>query len=248
MTKVLFLGDTHGNMPFLEEAIYTARAYDCDALFQVGDFGFLWPGSDRLAEVDKLSRKLTTPIYWIDGNHDLHPEIRKLFPATSHLLEPGLHHVRRGCTVTLSGPEESTMTICGLGGAPSIDKGSRLEGKSWWPEETITSSEAASVPTCMDIDVLATHDAPEMPPGFGPIPGWDEFNAMSKQNAAYIRTALFMTTPEFLIHGHWHKRYSRKGLLGNTQVLGLGFDGSVHFNDTYVVIEKDLCGNCTLLP
>lgn len=172
MTSVLFLGDTHGDLGFLDDALSIAASMKCDAVFQLGDFGFLWPGRDHMDIVQQMVEIRGVPLYWIDGNHDWHPEIRERYPVEDFDVfedigdRATVHHVRRGCVVEV-GRFASRMRIAGLGGAPSIDRSQRTPGKSWWPEETITAQDVGVLAHLHSVDVLATHDAPHMPPGFG---------------------------------------------------------------------------------
>lgn len=235
MTRVMFLGDTHGDLYFLEEALATACG-SCDAVFQLGDFGFLWPKHDNMDEVESLVEQYEIPLFWIDGNHDWHPEIRKRY-MSKNFNHSGrcadVYHVRRGCTVKL-GRGEDMLTIAGLGGAPSIDQAFRKPGKSWWPEETIEPSDLLSLPD--SVDVLATHDAPSMPPGFL-LTEMASFNEVSEHNRSYIRQAISKTCPSLVVHGHWHKRYSLPATRLCPPVEGLHCNQGPA-NQAYLVVEK----------
>lgn len=240
MTRVLFLGDTHGDLDFLERGLREAHDNGCYALFQVGDFGFLWPGDDRMREVEEAAVGYGMPLFWIDGNHDWHPEIRKRFPVTDHVAgKPGVFHVRRSCMVTVPGPGKSAMRICGLGGAPSIDQKSRTPGKSWWSEETITDEELNGISPHIMVDVFACHDAPAMPPGFKPI-GRPDFDLSCANNMQSVRWAWQTLGHPVLIHGHWHKRYQKDGIIGLDCNSG-------PFPGTYIIVEKNEEGKVTVL-
>jgi len=266
----MFLGDTHGDLDFADRALDEAWTQSCDAIFQVGDFGFLWPksGDKYLRELDDLVRLREIPLFWIDGNHDWHPEIRKRYPAKeyhvltgSELSPQGVHHVRRGSQVHVQGPGdvldnyESRIRIVGLGGAPSIDYKMRREGVNWWPEELITDEDANQVPLDIfgnhsRIDILATHDAPAAPPGFGPIRD-ETFNHRVAGNRAQIEKTIKLLNPRLLVHGHYHSRYTKcydpdefgpKNLGRKLTVEGLDCN-SGKFPDTYLIVKADNEGN-----
>jgi hypothetical protein len=72
-------------------------------------------------------------------------------------LVPGCFYVRRGARVEIQGVRHAV-----LGGAESIDKHLRVEGKSWWPEETPTYEDFQRFLDSINagVDVVVTHDAP----------------------------------------------------------------------------------------
>lgn len=230
MTRVLFVGDTHGDLDFLSTAFQCAWQEKCQGIFQVGDFGFLWPGTNQMREVNELARHWEMPLYWIDGNHDWHPEIRKRFPVSDFIDNgPGVYHVRRGRSVNLYG-----LRICGLGGAPSIDRGQRTAGHTWWPEEVISEADLENVPSNVSFDVLAIHDAPMLPAGFRKT-GRSEFDELVMQGQQKICQAIDKTDPSLIIHGHWHQHYHRN--LGERTLIGLDCNTG-RLTDAMIIVEK----------
>jgi hypothetical protein len=106
-----------------------------------------------------------------------------------------------------------------LGGAPSIDRDGRVEGESWWPEETITDAEHKRALSAKGpVHVLVTHDAPAFPPGFSPkgSPGYqrDQNRSMKRIDALIKRHR-----PPLLVHGHWHTRATTQR--GTTRIEAL---------------------------
>lgn len=242
-TRVLFLGDTHGDLQFAARAFEHASDLRADAIFQVGDFGFLWPGKDPDAAMNVLavlSAQHGIPLYWIDGNHDWHPEIRRRYPDVDRSWSSsGVHHLRRGRVLTIPGDAESTMRICGLGGAPSIDWRSRVEGVTWWPEEYLTDEDLAKVPGG-PFDVLATHDAPSLPPGFKRT-GDLTFDHRSLDSNCRVHIAMLRSQTPLLIHGHWHKRYldHYDTRYGGTYVHGLDCNYAALTESSILVTKND---------
>jgi UDP-2,3-diacylglucosamine pyrophosphatase LpxH len=210
MKNYLFLGDTHGDLDFVERAADLAAEHDA-TIIQVGDWGFLWPGSDQLSMLNSVLKmagqragkdEYAVHMRFIDGNHDWHPELRKR--ATK--LASNVTYQPRGSTYV----DVDGTGFLFMGGAPSIDQVGRIEGLSWWPEEDITQGEykrAIENPHLGSYaDVIVTHDAPDYPIGFKPL-GSGEFRRRSKQSHDYVRGMMEHYTPALLVHGHWHKRY-----------------------------------------
>lgn len=216
MKQYLFLGDTHNDLDFAESAAKRARQHDAE-LVQLGDWGFLWPGTDQLQDLSDMLVGLGVPMRVIDGNHDDHPRLRsyvKEYVATT--IAPNVIYQPRG---SVHEDKDGTRFLF-LGGAPSIDRASRTEGESWWPEETITKAEfdramAAKGP----IHVLVTHDAPAFPPGFSPkgSPGYQREQNRSMKR---VDTLIKKHRPSLHAHGHWHSHYERRHKSG-TLVIGL---------------------------
>jgi hypothetical protein len=216
--KYLFLGDTHNDLAFAEEAAKLARQHDAD-LVQCGDWGFLWPGHDNLTELSDMLVGLDVTLLFIDGNHDDHPRLQKLCGRTrvhGVAIAKNVVYQPRG---SVHEDEDGTRFLF-LGGAPSIDRASRVEGKSWWPEEAITDAEFNFAMSAKGpLHVLVTHDAPAFPPGFTPkgSPKYQRDQVLSmKRVDALIRRH----RPLRHLHGHWHCRYDRPHKSG-TLVTGL---------------------------
>src|SRR5262249_49875777 len=75
MNRYLFLGDTHNDLDFVESAAKLARQREAE-IIQLGDWGFLWPGSDQLGELSDMLVGLDVTMRFVDGNHDDHPRLR----------------------------------------------------------------------------------------------------------------------------------------------------------------------------
>lgn len=108
-------------------------------------------------------------ILFIDGNHDNHEFWAKL-PTESwnggqvqRLPDaPNVIHLMRGEYYTIDG-----LTVWCMGGAESIDKATRTQGVSWWPEEIPSQKEMWHGMDTLeehgyDVDVILTHTMPRM--------------------------------------------------------------------------------------
>ena len=107
-----------------------------------------------------------------------------------------------------------------LGGAPSIDRANRVEGRSWWPQEVIATADLNIALSAEEpIHVLVTHDAPTFPPGFTPkgTPGYQRAQELSMKRVDIL---IQHHHPTLHIHGHWHTRYTRQHKNG-TIITGL---------------------------
>jgi predicted phosphodiesterase len=163
---ILIVGDSHGNVEFLNNAVAVANELDVDIL-QLGDFG-IWPGKagkeflQTIEQTLKLSKK---HLYFIDGNHDW-PGGYRAFPQTEEgfrSITPHITHLARGAHFNWNG-----VTIGSLGGAFSIDHAYRVPGKSWWSSESPSPEEAELLISRGPVSILLTHDSSnfEIPPPF----------------------------------------------------------------------------------
>ena len=109
-----------------------------DYVIILGDFGICWDNSkEENYWLDWFEDKPWTTL-WIDGNHQCFPLLYN-YPAHlwnngwTHILRPHIRHLIRGQIFTLN-----NKTFFCMGGAASIDKYLRKEGKSWWSDEIPT--------------------------------------------------------------------------------------------------------------
>lgn len=226
--RVLFVGDVHGNTSWFEWASDYAVEHGCTAMVQCGDLGY-WPHVEwGQAFLDDISKSLEgdgLELFWIDGNHDNHDAIEGWMKASSRSAWPCkiddrwplLRYIPRGMTWDWGGTK-----FLGLGGGFSIDKDQRILGASYWPQELIT---IADTERCFDVgkvDVLVSHDAPIECELGSKITG--ERFPQSESNQKMVSAVRDQCKPEHIVHGHWHRRYTKQ--LGRTTVIGLDCDGS----------------------
>jgi hypothetical protein len=242
----LFLGDTHGDLEFVERAARLAAEHDAE-LIQLGDFGFIWPKhimtaslSLALSRAGQYEAKPPVVMRWIDGNHDWHPFLRNHYSATEATeIVPSVIYQPRG---SVHEDEDGTRFLF-LGGAPSIDKWNRTEGLSWWPEETITEEEyKKALEAKGPIHVLVTHDAPDYPPGYHPL-GQPAFREQSRRSMEMVDDLIKWHRPSLHVHGHWHFAYNRMHSNGVTKIVGLGSNHAPYFNESVMLWSRDLTGS-----
>lgn len=160
-------GDTHGPLEInkINPKRFLGRALtDNDAIVICGDFGFPFMPTDCIPEDTlkesgaehyciKYARAYWQNIDWlksfpcnilfVDGNHDNHEFWAKLPTEfwnggrVQRLPDaPNVIHLMRGEYYTIDG-----LTVWCMGGAESIDKATRTQGISWWPEEIPSQKE-----------------------------------------------------------------------------------------------------------
>lgn len=206
--KILVVGDTHGHAGAIEQKAQCAKYLDATHILIVGDFG-LWPGHDGvkfLDDVNSIAREYDTHIFALPGNHENHDMWNKFLdmglPTSSGftyvrdrlLFSPKVHNWKWG---------NKRFYICG--GAVSIDKQWRTEGHSWWPNETFSYNDLASVKKYQGppVDYLFTHDCSDHTP-------WKERlkpDLESQDNRRRIDIAIKTLRPKMHFHGHMHTKY-----------------------------------------
>jgi len=148
---IVFWGDTHAEFDFFP-AILEKIPQDA-TIIQVGDFGY-WP--DRMRRWDRMWEKLgrERPIYFIDGNHEYHPNLSHDKPTE---VWKGLIHIPRGHVEVIDGKR-----IAFFGGAFSPDRIFRKLGRDYFLDEVPSQEEFQRL---LDIegpiDMMVTHTAPE---------------------------------------------------------------------------------------
>ena len=228
-TRYVVLGDTHADFLWTLKVLDHAKDLKVSTIFQVGDWGFLWPDEngktgDQVEALADALRARQQRMFFIDGNHDWHPELRRRdWPAE-------LHYCRRGTSWIFVNDDGRDVVVGFLGGAPSIDVAMRVEGIDWWPEEEIRYEELPFG----ELDVLFTHDAPERP--------WNKAEMELPMSIVYrcrashekIQQAIRATQPRLLYHGHYHWPYT--GNFEGTEVRGLGCNRQT---GAYVVLNHN---------
>jgi hypothetical protein len=224
---LLTAGDVHGDPQHLAYLFQVAFDTQCDAIFQVGDFGY-WEheqGGAEFLDVAAEGVRLTeeqgfkVEVYWLDGNHENHPLLwqrygpggpkHKPTPEGFWEIRTGVYYVPRGLRWVWRG-----YHMMALGGAHSWDKGARLKKQRedgharWFPTEEITDDNLATAladPT--PLDVLFTHDKPRDAKSPKDNSGR---NPLALPNQDKIQKVVDRLHPKIVIHGHLHCRYTTK--------------------------------------
>ena len=134
-----------------------------DYMIICGDFGFPWCNDEEDKYwLDWLHKKNYTTLF-VEGNHDNHSILDSL-PVSIwnggkvHFINDSVIHLMRGQVYNINGTKIFTF-----GGADSIDKAYRIEGKSWWRREMPSNAEYEegldNLEKCgWKVDVIISHD------------------------------------------------------------------------------------------
>lgn len=206
---IYITGDTHGEIGRFYE-LYNKHGEghwgENDTLIICGDFGYLFLNNrSENSFLDDLSCRPYT-ICFVDGNHENFDAINT-YPVVDwnggkvHQLRKNIFHLMRGQVFEIEGKTFFTM-----GGAYSIDKGSRTPGYSWWPDELPTDAEykeaTANLQKCgMKVDYILTHTLPrEMIMRLEKYP-----DAHDMELTGFLEWIMYEVDFKHWYCGHWHE-------------------------------------------
>lgn len=211
---IYITGDTHGdiNMFKLSSKNFTESKglSKEDYLIIAGDFGLLWKNEPDKTEyylTKWLDNKQWTTLF-IDGNHENHERIKalptkKMFGSEVGVVSDSIYHLRRGHIYTID--KRKFLTI---GGADSIDKHSRREGISWWPDELLSHKD---INTCLDnleihdysVDYIIAHTFPQ---DIINMFGLQTFDTLKEQDpvSKFLSHVVSITNFKHYYGGHLH--------------------------------------------
>lgn len=171
MSRIFLTGDTHGslelkklshkNFPLGRELTYN------DTLIILGDAGFMWDDSKETEYWDDWANDLGFTIAAVRGNHDNHDAIDKLPFARWNggfvrKVRPHVMYLENGEIYTIN-----NQTFFCMGGATSIDKYRRTEGKNWWSGEMPSKEDYENaVENLENYNMTVNHILTHTPPNF----------------------------------------------------------------------------------
>lgn len=215
--KVLVAGDWHGNTPWMQTVLVKAAADGYRTIIHVGDLAVLWPGGQQFTRrLVRHLEELDLRVIFVDGNHDVHPKLRAL-PRNAEgfgTISDRLLYAPRGHRWELDG-----VRFGALGGARSIDRQWRTEGRTWWPQEDVTAEDVKALGDA-PLDVLITHEAPAGINVTSSL-GRKLLAALareSRMSRLHVLEAVRATEPELVFCGHWHQRHTETLAGSNTRV------------------------------
>lgn len=208
--KVIKAGDWHGNTRWMRHALRCAARDGYRVVFHVGDLKVLWydeyPGFPEVGcftgDLHKELEDLGLVLVFADGNHDVHPKLRKL-PLNADgfgVISDRLLYAPRGHRWNLGG-----VRFGALGGAYSIDRWRGSKGSDWFEEEVTTAADVEAL-GAEPLDVLITHDVPA---GIDVVSTMDVPEALERESyivRSLLRDAVRATEPKLVFSGHWHQR------------------------------------------
>lgn len=205
--RVAICGDWHGNQGWARMISRALRylAPEVTTLLHLGDW-WMPPGAiDEIFADTSINR-----FYVVVGNHEDYGQITPLLDK-----HPG--EAVRVSKLTWILPRPARLTIGGrsvlaLGGASSVDRESRQEGLTWWPQEAITDEHVAAAIAGGPADLMLTHESPADTPVravrkiLRTNAHWFtktalEASAASRERVSKVWDAV---NPELLAHGHMH--------------------------------------------
>lgn len=106
-----------------------------DYVIIAGDFGGVWNNSKEDSHWQKWLDKKPFTTLFVDGNHENFDllnshQVKEWNGGKVHFIKDNVIHLMRGQVFNVD-----SVKIFTFGGAESIDKLRRIEGKSWWKEE-----------------------------------------------------------------------------------------------------------------
>ena len=224
MTKVLMVGDIHGELGNFSNLINKKKP---DIVIQLGDFDI--PLGDQYDVKNIFTNNQQTKVYVCPGNHERWDILTKLENSNSLVKslnspvpfakENSIYYCPRTTVVTL--PDGRNVLF--MGGAFSIDKQWRTPGRDWFPEEIITWRDMDNLPDCQ-IDIVVSHTAPEEilmqvhNRGLFYIHGFG-FGKLEDTSCQYLSYVLDKYKPKLWYFAHFHK--FMKGQWKNTKWYAL---------------------------
>ena len=225
--RVGFVGDLHGNLTAARRALQWCRVRGAQLVVQVGDLGVYWPGDgDRVTSgLDRVLERAGLSMVFVDGNHDGHERLSQLRgggPGRVHQVGERLWWADRGARFHLG-----TVRFGALGGAYSVDAGTRTAGVDWWPDlEEPTARDVARLGT-EPLDVLVSHDAPAQVPLVSQWPVGSRPERASWRAREAVSAAVGATGAGLVVHGHWHHRHDTGVDIAGRRVRVLGLAGDI---------------------
>ena len=196
--KPLFVGDVHGNWNSLREIIETNNP---EIIIQCGDFGF-FPHF-----IDFFEGNSTTKVYWCDGNHENHEQLNEMvnfYGRKPIELSENCFYMPRGSTLKL----DDGRNVLFMGGALSIDKCYRTEGRDYFRSETISDRDLIDLTDDLIVDIVVSHTAPNK---FKiPMRGQTNYNSIDRYHPLYdpsrdaLDYILLKYHPAMWVFGHFH--------------------------------------------
>lgn len=206
MHQFLILGDLHGDLGWCRQVVRSAAKAGIKQIFQVGDAGFSWPGRNKYktdARVSHLLQEYGMTMVFIVGNHDNHAELELLRAGPDGLapLRQNVFLLPRGGRTEYAG-----LTIGGLGGAFSVDRAWRTEGKDWWAQEEVQLQDVEKLVAEGPIDILLAHDVPSFVEMRSELDLSRDDEAQADVSRQLLTRAVMATKPRHIFSGHWHTR------------------------------------------
>ena len=209
MNRLFAIGDTHGSLELKKisnKRFPLARELDrSDVLLITGDAGFMWDDTPETRYWDDWAESRNFTIVTCFGNHCNYDKLRAL-PAEKwcggvvRKVRPHIMYLENGELFNICG-----RSIFVQGGAASIDRAYRKEGKNWWSAEIPSYHEFEHAAKTLEranfnIDIILTHTAPNTM-----INKIDKFSPRYDDVTNFLDKFVFKnTTWKHWLCGHFH--------------------------------------------
>lgn len=199
-------GDWHGDQVWSIKAVKSAAREGVKTLVHVGDLGLDYPGAKRGRYEQRLNRALVqhgVTLVVSPGNHDNLAKIDQLEIQGDGLIAWHSHIkiLPKGGRTVIEG-----LRIGGLGGALSVDKQWRVEGKTWWSDEEPTVEQAERLMAGGEVEILICHDAPAGVPVASKFDLPADLLEAADRTRTLLRKVVDRLAPPNVFCGHWHQR------------------------------------------
>lgn len=241
--QIAVAGDWHGHSMGASMSLEkVSELSDAQIILHLGDFG-LWTGNSGrkyFFYVNKILTKLDHYLFVTLGNHENYDLLAKFEDV------PGMP----GCKFSPDHDriiffargfdwEWNDKKFMSFGGANSIDRQFRTEGKDWWVGEQITDADVDAGISVGKVDVMFSHDAPYGIDILGShrSNGW-AFDAMlySDESRKQLKRVSDVAQPSMLFHGHYH--------IPRNEMDTLRVDGEYEFYQINTIcLDKELTVN-----
>jgi UDP-2,3-diacylglucosamine pyrophosphatase LpxH len=205
--KIILVGDIHGAFDSLKHEI--KKGISDAYIIQVGDFGvgFHKPNfyKDKFTWLNDVLEDKNCHLYAIRGNHD----------DPSYFTETNNPFGFNNITLLADYSELDLLgkSILLVGGAVSVDRRFRQDGKSWWSDEVFNLKLEDQFPyKDRQYDLVVTHTRPGV---CGAFKGFDNIKHWSDQDPDLINDLIDesqkldylyeRTKPKLHAYGHFHQ-------------------------------------------
>lgn len=230
---IYIVGDTHFDYDFTS-LLMLAKKYPNltkkDYVIVAGDCGVCYK-KEYLEEARRYMDYLPFTLLFVDGNHENFDilnsyEKEEWHGGLVHKLYDDVIHLTRGQIFVID-----DITFLTIGGAESTDKWMRVEGDSWWPEESVTYDDIETSLFNLakyqnSVDYIITHTVPQS--FLYSYPFYPKNLGKANTSELFLERIKEVATYKTWFFGHWHTDYK------------IGFGGMAIYHNIYEVTKDEV--------